>query len=366
MANLIDLERYARHFPVIGLEGQKRLKQSKVMIVGVGGLGCPVLSYLVASGVGEIGLIDGDNIELSNLQRQVIFTEVDVGLNKAKKAESIAKAMNSQLSIHAHPVFLTDENALALLSGYDVIVDATDNYPARYLINRISRAFGIPLVSASLFQFDGQLSVFNYKAGPCYECLYPQAPPDDLIPNCAEGGVLGVLPGVMGTLQAMEVLKVLLSLGDVLSGRFLRVDLLSSTFKSYPIAKQQHCTKAQCTQLKSQNNTPPTLKEAKTIQAQTLAKALKDVPNAYFLLDVREPFEREICHIGGELIPLSSVETHYTQLPKDKIIVVYCKKGARSAKAAAFLLDKGFDNVLSLAGGILSWCDDVDPDLSKY
>lgn len=357
-----ELRRYQRHFPVIGIEGQEQLKQAKVLCVGAGGLGCPALQYLAAAGVGMLGVMDADDIELSNLQRQILFTQDDVGRNKAVVIAERLHALNNCITVDVYSEFLSHDNAHHILQKYDLVLDATDNYEARYLLNDICRVLSKPLVSASIYQFDAQLSVFNYKHGPCYQCLYPEPPPAALTPNCAVGGVLGVLPGVAGTIQATEAIKVILGLGDVLSGTLLSMDLLSMRFNQFEIAKQD-CSKHPRVEFNLKADTSSLLE---TLDALELSKLLADSECNIQLIDVREPYERTMCHIGGEHLPLSSLPTQYAQLDKAKPIVVYCKAGKRGETAGHILQDVGFTNVKNLAGGILSWIDTVDASLMRY
>jgi len=362
-----EVARFARHFPVIGLDGQLKLKNAKVLSIGAGGLGAPALLYLAASGIGHIGIVDGDEVDISNLQRQVLFHEQQVGQNKAQSAQKNLHQLNSSCVYSSFPEFLNEENAEKIISAFDVVLDASDNFEARYLVNRVCRKLGKPLVSASIFQFDAQISTFNYQDGPCYECLYPAPPPGDFIPNCAQGGVLGVLPGVAGTIQATEVLKILLGLGETLSGKLLSIDLLHHHYKTFEVDKKPTCCADSCSQKVTQKASEPVGEtiDIATITAKELAQALIDDAQAYYLIDVRQPYEREICHIGGELMPVDEIETHVEKIPGDKTVVVYCKGGIRGNKAAQFL-SKTHANILNLEGGILAWIDDVDDSLMRY
>lgn len=357
-----ELLRYQRQLPVIGLEGQRQLKAAKVLCVGGGGLGCPALQYLAAAGVGTLAVIDGDMIELSNLHRQILFQTADLGRNKAEVIAERLTLLNPHITVHPYAVFLSEDNATSCIDAYDLILDATDNYEARYLINAVCRRLKKPLISASIYQFDAQLSVFNYKNGPCYQCLYPEPPLAALAPNCAAVGVLGVLPGVTGILQASEAIKVLLELGDILSGVLLSIDVLSMQFRRFEIPKQG-CASHPPVQ---KQVTVCQEKAVSTMNAKTLSEWMKTDPNAVQLIDVREPFEWAICHIGGDLIPLSTLETQLMRLQKDKVTVVYCKSGFRSAHACQLLLDAGFSRVANLEGGIIGWIETVDGSLSRY
>ncbi|MDA9271932.1 ThiF family adenylyltransferase [bacterium] len=356
----MELLRYQRHFPVIGLAGQQQLKQAKILSVGGGGLACPALQYLAAAGIGTLGIVDGDHVELSNLQRQILFQELDIGQNKAEIIAKRLRVLNSQLNVDVYPEFLTDSNAKKIIQNYDVILDATDNYPARYLLNEMTRALKKPLVSASIYQFDAQISVFNHQNGPCYQCLYPEPPPASLIPNCAMGGVLGILPGVAGTIQATEAIKIILGIGENLSGTLLCMDLLSMQFKHFEINK-------------SCDNHPKisfaTQEAASTfsvINAVELSELLATNTETIQLIDVRQPYERDICHIGGELIPVAELALHIDRLDKTKLTVVYCKSGGRSASACHQLKAAGFTEVMNLNKGILGWIDSVDDSLMRY
>jgi adenylyltransferase/sulfurtransferase len=358
--NQSELLRYERHFPVIGIDGQQRLKQAKVLCVGAGGLGCPALQYLAAAGVGTLGVMDADTIELSNLQRQILFYEKDVGRNKAEVVAERLQALNSQITVHAYPEFLTSANASQLIKNYDVVLDATDNYQARYLLNTVCRDLKKPLISASIYQFDAQLSVFNYKDGPCYQCLYPEPPPAALTPNCAIGGVLGVLPGVAGTIQATEALKVILDLGETLSGTLLSLDLLTMRFNQFEIEKQD-CAYHPMVSFDVKETSTIT-----SINALQLSELLANGEQSIQLIDVREAYERSICNIGGEHVPLSLFESNIERFSKDKMTVIYCKSGGRSAKACQTLMNAGFSQIATLEKGILGWIDSVDPGLMKY
>lgn len=368
MQNVFDqteLLRYQRHFPVIGIDGQKKLKHAKILCVGAGGLGCPALQYLAAAGVGVLGIMDGDKVEISNLQRQILFTDADVGRNKATIIAERLREQNPYVFVQIHPEFLSDKNAKETLSHYDLILDATDNYESRYLLNATCRELKKPLISASIYQFDMQISVFNYKNGPCYQCLYPEPPPAYMTPNCAMGGVLGVLPGVAGTIQATEAMKIILEMGEVLSGTLLSVDLLDMRFNRYEITKQD-CLHHPEVNFHKQQCINTSENVMKTISASELSLLLANKEHPIQLIDVRQPHEREICHIGGQHIPLPEFENNLHQLAKGMPTVVYCKSGARSATACRILLEAGFKDVSNLEGGILGWIEDVDNKLMRY
>lgn len=366
MLNQSEMLRYQRHLPVIGIEGQQQLKHAKILCVGAGGLGCPALQYLAAAGVGSIGIMDADHIELSNLQRQILFHEEDIGRNKAEVIAERLQELNHQVSVQVYTEFLSKANAQDRLQAYDLVLDATDNYQARYLLNEVCRMLKKPLISASIYQFDAQLSVFNYKNGPCYQCLYPEPPPASLTPNCAAGGVLGVLPGVAGTIQATEAIKVILGLGQVLSGTLLSLNLLTMRFNQFEIVKQD-CSNHPVVTFDSPSTSSGCRKSNRfeTIRATEL-KQLLDMQEKIQLIDVRESYEREICHIGGEHIPLGLFEARMEQLDRAVPIVVYCKSGGRSASACQMLVDAGFTEVSNLDTGILGWIDAIDNRLMRY
>lgn len=363
MLDQTELLRYQRHFPVIGLEGQTKLKQAKVLCVGAGGLGCPALQYLAAAGIGYLGIMDADNIELHNLQRQILFHQNDIGRNKAEVIKERLTALNPHVSIRVYQEFLTEQNAHQSIQEYDVVLDATDNYQSRYLLNETCRLLKKPLISASIYQFDAQLSVFNYKNGPCYQCLYPEPPPSTLTPNCAVGGVLGVLPGVAGTIQATEAIKIILGMGDILSGTLLCINLLHMRFNHFDIEKQ-NCSHHPTVRFAAEQ--PKLAREYQNINASQLSSLLCNGSDSIKLIDVREQYEREICHIGGQHIPLGQLEDTLKQLDKNISIIIYCKSGGRSAEACDLLIDSGFTKVSNLEGGILSWIETVDNRLMRY
>ncbi|MEJ0105698.1 MAG: molybdopterin-synthase adenylyltransferase MoeB [Bacteroidota bacterium] len=376
-----ELARYDRHIiiPEFGLEAQKKLKAAKVLVIGSGGLGSPVLLYLAAAGVGTIGIVDFDVVDDSNLQRQVLFGVDEVGRLKAEAARDRLEALNPYIDIVVHNTRLTSENALSIIKQYDVVADGTDNFPTRYLVNDASVLLGKPNVYASIFQFEGQVSVFNYRnekgeLGPNYRDLYPTPPPPGLVPSCAEGGVLGVLPGIIGSLQALEVIKVITGVGDLLNGRFYIFDALTFESRTFKIKRNP---------ANPLNGTNPTIKELidyeqfcglKTVEKPTVkeitVKELYDLQvkgEPFQLIDVREPHEYDIVNIGAELIPLATVAANAGRIAKDKKVIVHCKVGGRSAKAIQELQDKfGFDNLYNLKGGILAYIDEVQPELTKY
>ncbi len=357
-----EIRRYSRQLPILGLDGQLKLKQAKILCVGAGGLGSPALQYLSACGLGTLGIIDGDVVELSNLQRQILFTEQDVGHKKADVAAARLKAMNQHCQINVDTNFLTEKNA-TILDPYDVVLDASDNYKTRYLLNDRCRALKKPLVSASIYQYEAQLSVFNYLDGPCYQCLYPEPPPESLSPNCTMRGVLGVLPGVAGTLQATEAIKIILGVTDTLSGILLSFDLLSLRFNQFQIPKQRcdHHPKIQFKHEEKSN-----VKESPSMSPIELYHLLQSNPQDIQLIDVREPYEREICHIGGELIPLAALSNAIPRFNRQQAIIIYCRSGVRSAQALQMFLNAGFTDVHHLDGGILAWQAQIDPQLTRY
>ena len=375
-----ELARYNRHIiiPEFGMEAQQRLKSAKVLVVGSGGLGSPMLLYLAAAGVGTIGIVDFDVVDDSNLQRQVLFGVESVGKAKVEAARERLHSLNPHITLNIYNTQLTSVNALSLIGDYDVVADGTDNFPTRYLVNDACVLLGKVNVYASIFQFEGQLSVFNYtndkgEVGPNYRDLYATPPPPGLVPSCAEGGVLGVLPGIIGSLQALEVIKVVTGVGDVMAGRFFSFDALTFESRTFKIRRNPD------NPLNGTNPTQKTLidyeqfcgikaveKKIKEIDAKELHDwQTKGVD--YQIIDVREPYEYEICNIGAELIPLATVATNADRIRRDKKVVVQCKTGNRSGKAIRELEDKfGFENLYNLKGGILGYIDEVNPELTKY
>ena len=376
-----DLRRYSRHLllPEVGVAGQKKLRRAKVLLVGAGGLGAPAALYLAAAGIGEIGLVDFDRVDLSNLQRQVLYTTNDVGQPKLEAAKRRLEALNPGVRVVPHEERLSSENALSLFKPYDIIVDGTDNFPTRYLVNDASVLLGKPNVYGSIYRFEGQVSVFDARRGPCYRCLYPEPPPPDLVPSCAEAGVLGVLPGLIGTLQATETVKLLLGQGEPLIGRLLLFDALALKFRELTLRKNPHCVL--CSPHATQKGLidypafcgvpAPGAEEADghgvpSIEPEELAKALAsdDPPE---LIDVREPEEWAIARLpNARLIPQAELPERVTELTKARQLVLYCRIGPRSAQATRLLLDLGFSNVRNLRGGILAWSRRVDPRVPQY
>jgi adenylyltransferase/sulfurtransferase len=373
-----ELQRYSRHLalPEVGVEGQKRLKASSVLLVGAGGLGAPLGLYLAAAGVGRIGLVDFDVVDFTNLQRQVTFATADVGRPKLEAARERLQGINPEIRIDTHAVRLDSSNALDILRDYDLVVDGTDNFPTRYLVNDACVLLGKPNVYGSIFRFEGQVSVFWAERGPCYRCLYEEPPPPGMAPSCAEGGVLGVLPGVVGTLQAIETIKLLLDAGESLVGRLLLFDALAMRFRELRLRKDPNCAicgpSPRITQLIDYEafcGLAPQATEANVSDEITPLelKQRLDRGEKIQIVDVREPHEWEICHIeGAELVPLGTLPQQLDALPRDRDIVVHCKGGGRSARAAEFLRGQGFPRVFNLTGGIRAWTDTVDPSLPRY
>ena len=373
-----EIQRYARHLimPEVGMEGQRRLKAARVLCIGAGGLGSPVALYLAAAGVGTLGIVEFDNVDESNLQRQVLFTPADVGKPKATTAAERLKALNPFIEIRTFNEKLTSANALAIFKEFNIVADGTDNFATRYLVNDACVLTGIPNVYASIFRFEGQASVFATKNGPCYRCMYPEPPPPGLVPSCAEGGVLGILPGLLGLIQATEVIKLILGKGEPLIGRFLMVDALAMSFRELKIAKDPECPacgRRTITKLIDYEQfcgvrgveAPAASGKVPEMQVEELNRRLSSGDDL-FVLDVREPHEYEICNLGAKLIPLGQLESRVSELDRDREMVVHCKGGVRSAKAVEMLQRAGFSRVSSLAGGILAWADRIDPKMPKY
>ena len=362
------LQRYRRQLPVIGLQGQKKLQQAKILCIGAGGLGSATLLYLAACGIGKIGIVDGDVVELSNLQRQILYTTDDVGQSKAVQAAKHIQALNNTIDTVIYQNYINADNAANMIADYDVIVDGSDNYYTRYLVNDYCQLQQKPLIYASVLQYAGQISVFNYQNGPCLRCLYLTPPPENITPSCAQAGVLGVLPGLLGILQATEVIKLVLKKDTLLSGRLLTVDALTMIFTEFPVRKNTQCPLCQHQQMSAelfQENTvdTPSIEE---ITPQQLIVMQQAVDKEIYLLDVREPYEREICHIGGELIPLNTLLSTGITTDKSHHIVIYCRSGQRSMTAAKALVTQGYENVYNLQGGILQWANAIDPTLATY
>ena len=377
-----EIERYSRHLilPEVGVKGQEKLRDSKVLLIGAGGLGSPLAVYLAASGVGTLGIVDFDVVDYSNLQRQIIHSTDDVGRPKLDSAEDCIKGINPYVTVVKHSTHLSSENAMEIMKDYDVIADGTDNFATRYLVNDTCVLLGKPNAYGSIFRFEGQASVFYAKEGPCYRCLYPEPPPPGLVPSCAEGGVLGVLPGIIGTIQAMETIKLLLGEGDPLVGRLMLFDAMKMKFREMNLRKDPDCpicgenpTITELIDYEQFCGIGPADEEPEEetamineISATDLKQKL-DAGEDLFILDVREPHEYDICNLdGATLIPLGELGTRYQELDADKDIIVHCKMGGRSAQAVAFLQNNGFEKVTNLAGGITAWAQDVDPSVPTY
>lgn len=372
----LEILRYSRHLimPEVGTTGQRRLKKARVLVVGAGGLGSPASMYLAAAGVGTIGIVDFDSVDLSNLQRQILHSTGDVGRPKLESAGETLGRINPHLTFVPHATRLTSENALDILKDYDVIVDGTDNFPTRYLINDATVMLGKPNVYGSIFRFDGQITVFSTDEGPCYRCLYPAPPPPGLVPGCAEGGVLGVLPGIVGTLQALEAMKLILGCGETLAGRLLLFDALQLRFRELRVEKNRNCAvcgdSPQITTLIDYDEFCGIPASREPVQGSSITveelKARRDRGDEIVILDVREPYEHAIANIGGELIPLQQLRERMDELDKSRETVVHCKSGARSEIAAGVLRQAGFQKVWNLVGGIDAWSERIDPCLPRY
>ena len=389
-----EIARYSRHLilPEVGMEGQQKLKAAKVLCVGTGGLGAPMALYLAAAGIGTIGLVDFDVVDESNLQRQIIHSQSTVGMLKVDSAEIMLKGLNKNVNVIKHNTMLTSANALEIFKDYDVIADGTDNFQTRYLVNDACVLTGKPNAYGSIFRFEGQASVFATEEGPCYRCLYPEPPPPGLVPSCAEGGVLGILPGIVGVIQATEVIKLILGIGEPLIGRLLLVDALSMSFRTLKLRKNPECPACGTHEIKELIDydqfcgiAPPT--ETGPLEVSAFAnvaavaevdgipqvsveelKARMDAGTAPFVLDVREPHEYAIVNIGVPLIPVGQIQDRLSEIPvgKNDEIFVHCKSGARSQKASLALKAAGYTNVSNVAGGITAWADRIDTSLPKY
>ncbi len=380
-----EILRYSRHLiiPEVGIEGQRKLKAAKVLLVGAGGLGAPLGLYLAAAGIGKIGIVDFDVVDFTNLQRQVIHATADVGKKKLDSAAEKMQAINPNVKIVKYDTALSSENALDILKDYDFIVDGTDNFPTRYLVNDACVLLGKPNVYGSIFRFEGQATVFAYEGGPCYRCLYPEPPPPGLVPSCAEGGVLGILPGTIGLIQATETVKLILGIGQPLVGRLLLYDALNMKFRELKLRKNPECpvcgdhptiTKLidyhQFCGVPEPSTSAPPAQETKVNPGEIDVIELKeklDRGDNFVLIDVREPHEYQICSIpGAKLIPLGEFPKHVGEFDPEADIVIHCKSGMRSARACGILRQAGFQNVRNVVGGILAWSDKVDPSVPKY
>jgi adenylyltransferase/sulfurtransferase len=374
-----EIARYSRHLimPEVGMEGQLKLARAQVLMIGAGGLGAPLGLYLAAAGVGRLGIVDFDVVDFTNLQRQITFSTSDVGRPKIQAAKERLAGLNPGIRIDTYETRLTSDNALELFRDYDIIVDGTDNFPTRYLVNDACVLLGKPNVYGSIFRFEGQATVFNYPAGPCYRCLYPEPPPPGLVPSCAEGGVLGVLPGIVGAIQAMETIKLILKTGEPLAGRLLLFDALAMRFRELRLRKNPACP------ICGEHRTIDKLidyEEFCGIRGEEAAPVTNGIPEItprelktrldrgddLYILDVREPHEYQICNLHGNLIPLGQLPNRVNELDSSREIVAHCRSGKRSADAVEFLRKAGFQKVWNLKGGILAWSDEVDPSVPKY
>jgi adenylyltransferase/sulfurtransferase len=363
-----EIQRYSRHLllPEVGMAGQEKLKAARVLLVGTGGLGSPAALYLAAAGVGTLGVVDADVVDESNLQRQVLHGQSTLGVKKVESARARLLDINPHIDVVAHDTFLSADNALALVRAYDIVADGTDNFPTRYLVNDACVLLGKPNVYASIFRFEGQLSVFWAERGPCYRCLYAEPPPPGLVPSCAEGGVLGILPGVLGVLQATEVIKLILGIGDPMIGRLLLFDALGTRFRELKLRKDPNCplcgTHPSVTALIDYQQFCGIPKEPMATDIAPL-----DVRPGVLMLDVREMHEWEICRIAGaKHIPLGQLPARLGELDRNRETVVYCKMGGRSKKAIGLMQEAGFTQLLNLRGGINAWAQEVDPEMPRY
>jgi sulfur-carrier protein adenylyltransferase/sulfurtransferase len=374
-----EILRYSRHLimPEVGMEGQLKLKKAKVLLIGTGGLGAPLGLYLAAAGVGKLGLVDFDVVDFTNLQRQVTFGTSDVGKAKSAAARARLSNLNPDIQVEAFETKLTSENALELFKDFDIIVDGTDNFPTRYLVNDACVLLGKPNVYGSIFRFEGQVTIFGMPGGPCYRCLYPEPPPPGLVPSCAEGGVLGVLPGIVGSIQAMETIKLILGTGRNLTGRLLLFDALEMGFREFKLRKNPKCPMCgehrtinklidyyEFCGVRGEEAPAPDLKVPEITPREL--KTRLDRGDDLFILDVREPHEYQICNLRGHLIPLGELPRRVHELDSSREIVAHCRSGKRSAEAVDFLRKAGFRKILNLKGGILAWSDEVDASVPKY
>ena len=374
-----EISRYSRHLimPEVALDGQKKLKQAKVLTVGTGGLGSPLALYLAAAGVGTLGIVDFDVVDESNLQRQILHGTSDVGRPKVESARDKIKDLNPNVEVVVHEEALTSENALEIFADYDVIVDGTDNFPTRYLVNDACVLLGKPNVYGSIFRFEGQASVFWAEEGPCYRCLYPEPPPPGLVPSCAEGGVLGILPGAIGVVQATETVKLILGIGDPLIGRLMLYDALSMSFREMKLRKDPNCpvcgenpTVTELIDYQEFCGIPQAAaaEEKNGVPEITVSELKERMDNGgtVNVIDVREPHEYEVANLGVRLIPLGELPQRLAELDQNGTFAVHCKTGARSASAVKLMKDAGFGNVYNVKGGITAWSEEIDPSVPKY
>ena len=372
-----ELSRYARHLaiPEFGIEGQRKLKAARVLCIGAGGLGSPISMYLAAAGIGGLGLVDPDVVEITNLQRQLLFGQKDLGRKKLEAARDRLANINPHVDIQLYPELFTSANAMRIAADYDVIIDGTDNFPTRYLSNDVAVWLLKPNVYGSILRFDGQVGVFAPHLGaPCYRCMCPQPPPPGMVPSCAEGGVLGVLPGLIGTMQALEAIKLITGIGQPLLGKLLHVDTLSMRFRTLTLRRDPSCPVCGDNPTITEpidyqgfcgiTASPPPAVPTMTVHE---LRELREAGDNHFLLDVREPHEQSISRIAGAvLIPLGELEHRTAELPRDKRILVHCKSGGRSARAVSLLRDQGFENVWNISGGIIAWAREIDPTMAEY
>jgi sulfur-carrier protein adenylyltransferase/sulfurtransferase len=375
-----EIQRYSRHLilPDVGVEGQQRLKAARVLIVGAGGLGSPVALYLAAAGVGTLGLVDFDVVDVSNLQRQILHGTKDVGRSKLDSARARLHDVNPHVRVDTYETRLTSANAIDIISGYDIVVDGTDNFATRYLTNDACVLLGKPNVYGSIFRFEGQASVFGMADGPCYRCLFPEPPPPGSVPSCAEGGVFGVLPGIVGTIQATETIKLILGIGETLAGRLLLIDAQSMQFRAMTLRKDPACPACGTRTITALidydefcgapgADAMDDIDDVLEITPRELAARLSGADDSFDLIDVREPYEWAIARIdGARLVPLGQIPKSLSSLDKTREIVVMCRSGVRSADAVRFMQAQGFARVRNLAGGILRWSSDVDPRVPRY
>lgn len=380
-----ELRRYSRHIllPELGIDGQQRLKTSSVLLIGAGGLGSPLALYLAAAGIGRIGIVDNDLVDESNLQRQVLHRSSDVGRRKVESAQQRMVEINPHIEVVTYDEPFTSINAMQIAKDYNAIVDGTDNFPTRYLSNDVAVLLGIPNIYGSIFRFEGQVSTFWTKHGPCYRCLYPEPPPPGSVPSCAEGGVLGILPGVIGTLQATETIKVLTGIGEPLFGRLLLYDALAMRFRELRFTRDPDCPvcgqRPTITELVDYEEFCGVPTHNQTLKQQSITATmpvpeitveelaeLRNNATPHILIDVREPHEYDLCNLGGALIPLGQLPTRYSEIPREGRVVVHCRSGARSGKAIEYLQSLGYTNLTNLAGGILAWSNRIDPSMPKY
>ncbi len=375
-----ETNRYSRHLllPEVGVAGQRKLKAASVLVIGAGGLGSPLLAYLAAAGIGRIGIVDQDVVDETNLQRQIIHGTKQIGVSKLISARDFIQNLNPNVEVDLHETFLTSENALEIAGNYDVLIDGTDNFPTRYLVNDVAYLLSKPNVYGSIFRFEGQASVFCTEGGPCYRCLYPEPPPPGLVPSCAEGGVLGVLPGIVGSIQANETIKLILGIGQTLAGRLLRFDALKMSFREFQLKRDADCplcgdypritAPIDYQEFCGIPNAEQAAAEARNMTVKELHARLQSA-NGHrpFVLDVRLPEELEIAALDSAyLIPMHEIDRRMHEIPRDRDVAIICRSGRRSAEVWHQLRAAGFDRIWNLEGGILAWSDEIDPAIQKY